>query len=102
MNRAGQTLNQLILQTRANINRGFAIEERQTVSEVRRFCNVEQADGSVIRSRCDTVAVVDKDVAVAIDLNAEKAKLASLVERQQEQRQRAVIARQQCIAQNST
>jgi len=84
-NRDGRVLNTLISQTQANLNRGFAISERQEVRV--RF--------EVACEKTDTVTVRD---AVAIDLVAERAKLESLLERQRQNRINAQSAVEQCIA----
>ncbi len=98
VDRSTRTIDQLVTITRANINRGFALETRQDLIERNQICETEQPDGSVLRQRCDTVDVIDREVAVAIDLNAEQAKLDSLVERQMILREQSAGARAQCIA----
>ena len=95
-----RTLDRLVVETRANIERGFAIETKQEVREVLRPCEIEQPDGTVIRSQCERVDVRDVKVPVAIDLNAEKAKLASLEQRQLQMKTNAQAAIAQCIAAN--
>lgn len=100
VNSGQRVLNQLIVETRGNINRGYAIEVQQKVREVRTTCETTLPDGTEIRTRCNEVDVRDVDVPVAIDLNAERAKLDSLEERQQQMQSNAQVARQQCIAAN--
>lgn len=100
VNNQSRTLDRLVLETRANIERGFALETRQEVREVMKPCEIEQPDGTVIRTTCERVDVKDKRVPVAIDLNAEKRKLASLEERQRQVRSNAQAAIQQCVAAN--
>ncbi len=100
VNPPSRTLDRLVLETRANINRGFAMETRQEVREVMKPCEIQQPDGTVIRTMCERVDVVDKQVPVAIDLNAEKAKLASLEQRQLQMQASARAAIEQCIANN--
>ena len=95
-----RVIDRLVNQTSANITRGFALEQRDKLHEVRKFCRVEQDDGSILTTRCDTVEIRQEQHPVAIDLNAEKAKLASLQDRQSQMRRDAVAARQQCIARN--
>lgn len=95
-----RVLAQLISETRGNVNRGYAVEVRQKVREVRRTCTSKLPDGTELRTRCKEVDVRDVRVPVAIDLNAERRKLASLEERQQQMRSNTEIARQQCIAAN--
>lgn len=95
-----RVLETLIEETRGNINRGYAVEVEQKVREVRGTCKSELPDGTLIRTSCKEVDVRNVRVPVAIDLNAERAKLASLEERQQQMISNAQIARQQCIAAN--
>lgn len=97
-NRELRTFERLIAQTRGNLSRGFAIEERQKIKEVPDTCQSELPDGTEISVRCTKVAVRDVKTPVAIDLNAERAKLASLEERQRQLQINANAARQQCIA----
>jgi hypothetical protein len=54
----------------------------------------------MVQSTCQKVKIRDVRVPKAVDLNVEKAKLASLEERQQQLRANAAAARQQCIAAN--
>ena len=82
VNRNLATVSALADQTRANLNRGFAVEERQELRERRRLCERELPDGTTARTFCEEVEVIDRTVPVAIDLNAERAKLRSLEERE--------------------
>ena len=77
-----RVINALVAETRGNLNRGFGIEERQDVRTVRTFCTGENEDGSKFRFRCEETETFTRRVPVAIDLNAEAAKLASLESRQ--------------------
>ena len=95
-----RVLERLIVETRNNLARGYAIETKQKVREVRRICATELSDGSFVKTRCDDVEVKEVKVAVAIDLNAERAKLESLEQRQAQMQSNAAIARQQCLAAN--
>lgn len=95
-----RVINQLIGTTRGNLARGFAIETQQKIREVRSTCATELPDGIVIRIQCKKVNVRDVRVPVAIDLNAERAKLTSLEERQRQLQINAEAVRQQCIAAN--
>jgi hypothetical protein len=67
---------------------------------VKTTCVSELPDSTEIRTACEEVDVRDVKVPVAIDLNAEKVKLASLEERQRALRANADAVRQQCIAAN--
>ncbi|WP_373355698.1 hypothetical protein [Pseudoroseicyclus sp. CXY001] len=84
INRAAQelrTLDRLIDQTAANLDRGFALETRQELVTRPRLCGGMTEDGQSITYQCERTETVDRQVPVAIDLNAERAKLASLRER---------------------
>lgn len=100
VNKDQRVINQLILETRGNLNRGFAIDTEQKFREVASICKSELPDGTVIRTACQKTEVRDVEVAVAIDLNAERAKLESLEERQRQLQVNSQAARQQCIAAN--
>lgn len=100
VNKDQRIINALIIETRGNLDRGFALETEQKFREVRRLCKSELPDGTEIRTRCTETQVRDVQVAVAIDLNAERAKLQSLEERQRQMQINAEPARQQCLAQN--
>lgn len=95
-----RVLERLIVETRGNLARGYAIEVKQQVKEVRRTCATELPDGSFVKTRCDEVDVKEVKVPVAIDLNAERAKLESLEQRQAQMQSNAEVARQQCLAAN--
>lgn len=95
-----RVINSLIGTTRGNLARGFAIETQQKIREVNMTCATELPDGTIIRTECEKVAVRDVQVPVAIDLNAEHAKLSSLEERQRQLQINAEAVRQQCIAAN--
>ena len=95
-----RVINKLVTETRSNLVRGFAIETQQKIREVKTTCVSELPDGTEIRTACEEVDVRNVKVPVAIDLNAEKAKLASLEERQRALRANADTLRQQCIAAN--
>jgi hypothetical protein len=93
-----RTIDSLIRETRANLERGYAIEEDQEVRVRRGWCRVQNEDGTEGRVRCEDTDVVDVQRPVAIDLNAERAKLESLLEQrgrfqsQQDARLRACVA----------
>ena len=70
-----KTINQLIAQTEGNVNRGYAIGTRQDLRVVRDWCTRTLPDGKKVEVRCDRQEVVDLDVPVAIDINAETAKI---------------------------
>ena len=76
-----RTVDLLIRETQGNLSRGYAIETEQRVDVDRRICEVELEDGTERHYICEDTDVVDVERAVAIDLNAEQAKLDSLLER---------------------
>lgn len=97
-----RVLNRLIVETRGNLDRGFAVKKEQKFREVSAICKSELPDGTEIRTACQKTEVRDVEVAVAIDLNAERAKLQSLEERLQQMQINSESARQQCIVANPT
>lgn len=98
-NRDLRVINGLIAETRANIERGFAVNEVQEVVSVRDTCKGKTETGEEFTFSCNRPETVTNREPVAIDLNAEKAKLESLEQRQLQLQanQQAVIA--QCRAQ---
>lgn len=102
VNRDQRVLNALVVETRGNLDRGFAIKSEQRFREVNDICKSRLPDGTEIRTACKRTEVRDIDVPVAIDLNAERAKLESLEERQLQMQVNAEAARRQCIAANPT
>lgn len=98
-NRDLRVINGLISETRGNLARGFAIREVQDVITVETTCDGVNEDGVEFTVECDEVETVTRREPVAIDLNAERAKLASLEERQLQLQanQASIIA--QCRAQ---
>lgn len=93
-----RVLDQLIAVTRGNLERGFALEERQDIVTRRTFCTGTNEDGSTFRFRCEETDTRTVQIPVAIDLNAERAKLASLEERQRQNRINAQSGIAQCQA----
>ena len=100
VNKDQRVLERLVVDTRSNLERGYAIEAQQKIREVRAVCKSTLPDGTVINIRCKQTQVREVRVPVAIDLNAERAKLASLEERQQQMQANAQVARAQCLAAN--
>lgn len=93
-------LNSLITETRANIARGYALEERQDVLTLPRTCSGRNADGTAFTFRCDKVETFTTTVPVAINLDDERAKLETLLERQSQLKPATDQAIAQCIAAN--
>lgn len=97
-NRELSIINNLVEQTRGNISRGFAIGTEEDVIVRRGLCNGETEDGIAIKIACDRTITRERRVPIAIDLNAEKAKLASLEERQLQLRENLANQVAQCRA----
>ncbi len=89
---------ELIAQTQANLSRGFAVEERQSLRERNTFCRGTTESGEPVLTRCEKVDVRTRNVPVAIDLNAEREKLASLTERRDALMSGRAEAQAQCLA----
>ena len=100
VSREVRVMDALIAETRANLARGFAVAEEQEVRTVREVCEGRNADGTTFRFGCDRTETVDVRRPVAIDLDAERAKLASLEERQRQNRLNQQAAVAQCVAAN--
>ena len=88
----------LIAETRGNLARGFALEEQQELRTRRSFCTGRNEDGTTFRFRCDKTTTVTREIPIAIDLNAERAKLVSLEQRQQQNLANAQSGIAQCQA----
>ena len=86
----------LIAETQANIDRGFAVRREDRLREVRTTCRGETESGEAVITRCEEVRVTPVRVPVAIDLNAERAKLNSLMQRRAEIAARTDAAVAQC------
>lgn len=84
-----RVIDSLIQETQGNLRRGYAIEQSQEVRVRRDFCRVEVENGDDRLIPCEDTDVIDVERPVAVDLNAEQAKLDSLLER------RARLAREQ-------
>ncbi len=93
-------LNSLIAETQGNLSRGYAIEENKEVRTLRRTCRGKNEDGSTFRFPCDETETFTTTRPVAIDLNAEQAKLESLLERQAQAKAASDQAVLQCIRSN--
>lgn len=92
-----RVLSALINETRANLSRGYALEERQDVRTVTRSCRGVNADEEVIFFPCQETETFTTTRPVAIDLNAEQAKLESLEERFAISQEASNQAVSQCI-----
>ncbi|MCK0096573.1 hypothetical protein MWU60_13410 [Yoonia sp. F2084L] len=93
-----KVLSHLINETRGNLARGYALDERQDVRTIRSRCRGRDEAGDVFTYRCDKTQTFNTTVPVAIDLNAEQAKLESLEERFAQSQANSNQAVAQCIA----
>ncbi|MFT6073107.1 MAG: hypothetical protein ACJAZ1_000011 [Yoonia sp.] len=93
-----RVLNALVNQTRGNISRGYALEQHQQVRTVRGTCRGHNEDGTRFLFSCEETNTINTSTPVAIDLNAEQAKLASLQERLAQSQTGTNQAVAQCIA----
>jgi hypothetical protein len=93
-----RVINALVAETRGNISRGYAIEDRQDLRTIRARCDVTRADGTLGSTWCDRTQVVNREIPVAVDLTSERAKLDSLLERQALLERQSQVALQQCVA----
>ena len=91
-----RVINALVSETRANMTRGYALEEVQTVRSVPQTCTGETASGDPYTYRCDRTETITSTRPVAIDLNAEQAKLTSLLDRQAQAQAASDAAVAQC------
>ncbi|NVK06279.1 MAG: hypothetical protein HWD81_01945, partial [Marivivens sp.] len=93
-----RTLNALIAETQANIDRGYALAERSEVVTIDRTCTQTLESGEQVRFPCDEVMTREYKVPVAIDLNAEQAKLQSLLQRREAMASTVQDGINQCVA----
>ncbi len=92
-----RVLEALTEQTRANVARGYALEERTDVSPRLTFCTGTR-NGNFGTQICNRNTLVRRAVPVSIDLDAERAKLRSQTARLAELRGRTDAAARQCAA----
>lgn len=93
-----RVLSSLINETRANLARGYALREQQEVRTVRSTCQGRNEDGTTFVFGCDETQTFTTTRPVAIDLNAEQAKLESLEARFAQAERASNQAVAQCIA----
>jgi hypothetical protein len=93
-----RTLNALIAETQANIDRGYALAERSEVVTIDRTCTQTLQSGEEVRFPCDEVMTREYTVPVAIDLNAEQEKLRSLIQRREAMATTVQDGINQCVA----
>jgi hypothetical protein len=96
-----RVVNGLISETQVNLARGYAVVDQQEVRVVRSTCPVFGPDGAQIGTTpCEQPETVTTQVPQAIDLNAEQAKLQSLLQRRNQMDQQVQAQVQQCLAAN--
>ena len=93
-----RVLGSLINEVRGNLARGYALDERQEVRTVSSTCTGRNDEGEVFTFRCPETKTFTTVVPVAIDLEAERAKLASLEQRFAQAQAASNQAVAQCIA----
>lgn len=93
-----RVLSSLVSETQGNLVRGYAIGERQDIITIAETCEAVSETGEVTRFPCDRTETRTTEFPVAIDLNAERAKLDSLLERQAILNRQSQSIIQQCIA----
>lgn len=91
-------VNRLIAQTEANLARGYGLADQQDLVTRPDTCTITNPDGTRSTFRCDRQEVVTTQAPVALDLNAQRDTLRSLVQQQTDLQQRAQAIVQQCIA----
>lgn len=91
-------VNQLITQTELTVARGYGMDQRQEVRTIPRMCSDVRPDGSVEYDICDTTYVRNVDVPVAVDLDAERAKLRQLRQQRERLEGPTEAAIRQCLA----
>ncbi|WP_341211668.1 hypothetical protein [uncultured Limimaricola sp.] len=96
--RQGRVIDALISQTRGNVMRGYAIEEREELRTRRELCEFRRNDGSIGRRFCDKTTAEDVRVPVTIDIEAEKVKLDQLLARREALTRAESAAKAQCVA----
>lgn len=91
-----RVIDSLVNETQGNLARGYAIQQVSEEQIIRSTCTGKTEDGTTFTFPCDETLIVTREVPVAIDLNAEQAKLNSLLERQSQLEQSSQAAVQQC------
>ena len=94
----GRVIDALISQTRGNVARGYAIEEREELRTRRELCEFRRDDGSIGRRFCNRTTAEDVRVPVTIDIEAEKVKLDQLLARREALIPAEATAKAQCVA----
>jgi hypothetical protein len=92
--RALATVQTLIAQTQTTIARGYAIERRSSTILYTEVC--PDGDGTIANSFCDRLQPVTTQVPMAVDLNAERAKLRDLKRKEAALAPKAATALRRC------
>ncbi len=92
-------VDRLIIETEETIDRGYAIEVDRIRVRRTGFCTERLSNGSLVRLPCTDTDTYTVRRTVAVDLDAERRKLASLREKRPELVQRAELGAAQCAAQ---
>ena len=94
-------LNRLIAESEGNLTRGYAFEDVEIEIDVWKLCRIDVSPsaGEVGQTMCRETETTTTREAVAIDLTAEAAKLASMRARRDEIEAQAQPAFAQCLAQ---
>ena len=88
----------LIAEVEGNISRGFGVEVEERVRRVPRRCRGETESGEPVITECDDVRIDKVRKPVALDLNAERAKLRRLLAERDRIAARTGTAVSQCQA----
>jgi len=91
-NKDVRVLSQLIAVTEGNINRGYAIATEDYIETEEQLCGVVDN----VKVYCEIPVTQSRKVPVAVDLNAEAAKLRSLITKRAELAQRADAVISEC------
>lgn len=86
----------LVAETQANLARGYGLERVERPVERKYKCDVKQKDGRVLTQICTDVDIQTTRRPVALDLEAEAAKLRSLKTRETQMRAQTRAALAQC------
>lgn len=97
-NRPVATLDQLIVETQGNVDRGFALVEVQDVRVLRKTCEGTNDDGSTFRFPCEETETFTRREPVSINVAEERIKLSQLQDRRANAVRTAQAQVQQCIA----
>lgn len=93
-----RTISALTAETRLNVSRGYAISETEVPYTVQKTCTTTLSDAPEFRVPCPEIRYRTERKPVAIDLNAERAKLRSLEERLAQLKRQHADAIAQCEA----